>query len=1059
MTIGVVAQLSISRAVFVTSSLLILTIGPAGAFDDIDTHPRITRASIRGSSLDASLKNELAMGEGVLTVLRPRSGNGQSIQRWIEDGSRLEDNPTCRATNHFHNPLKPFTSSGLEDEGFLVKFGCGSGPGLSSVTWGTRFTSPTDRGSEATGNTFDWDAARTTYLGGLTLAKPSDSEAALAQTFETLGHVMHLVEDLAVPAHARNDFQSHLEFCIPRRTPPPRWCESGFERFVRLNPELVDNALGESIGFAGQQVTRFWDVDQYNGTNPSADVIQGLAEYTNANFASQFTIFTESRPLSDHHRFPYPRESSTNIADLFPHRIVLEPVRAKDAKVDRALYIEKTGDGETIKHFAKVGYLWSDLVSMSPAIPVSLVLQLDDEVNKDYADLLLPKAVGYARGLLDYFFRGKLDVDLVQDPQDRSLLRLTGTNASADTLVDGTLTLYWDDPDGVRGQVQAFGSVTIKDVSPGGALSSASFSPPETERFVAVYEGTLGQEVKDPARGFPGGVIGKVLGGVRVEEVFADGEEWKVRTPKGVFRLEPPLRVAEYEQVKWGDGPNLLVARTAFGPGQPNRVDGFEVPRVPNSIDLATMDTPDGPTVPVTRARSAVLPGEGISAGTRVNFHQTWSYRQQMVRVQEITVTVACQGGKAVGPATVTATPPRLETLATASADFPLTFPIVLDAHHYFSNFPPNYAWQLVDVGADPSGRLVGLVLVFGTFPDIPTVPITRYVLNRATGDKMEYAQSFLFASYPQGGDPLLWALVNFSDGRVITSTAEPTVSIRYQKRSEGSPLVWPDGQVGVAAHTTLVSCETTDLGWRITRVDQRSLPPGTVPVVTTRVDERVGDEGLILTGLLRGDLRSALAEAGFVDSQVATIERAESVIYVCLQADPVGDCQAVEVDARFNGVSRNPAFLEDARRPSAATGGARLVLLAKDYTAAEIPLAAVVVTEADPLRSQVRYQPRVDFAKLSSVTSTLALVTEEDFTAFAVSTTLAWLDGSRPPTSFPGVDLSGSFRVLDPSYLYNVNDMKFYRLVPTLQRTAFPAKLFELADNPIGEYHAIRVP
>jgi hypothetical protein len=50
---------------------------------------------------------------------------------------------------------------------------------------------------------------------------------------------------------------------------------------------------------------------------------------------------------------------------------------------------------------------------------------------------------------------------------------------------------------------------------------------------------------------------------------------------------------------------------------------------------------------------------------------------------------------------------------------------------------------------------------------------------------------------------------------------------------------------------------------------------------------------------------------------------------------------------------------------------------------------------------------------------------------------------------------------LLEPSYLYNTQDLKFYRKEPPLQRTALPARLAPLASggNPVGSYHTLRVP
>src|SRR5213075_2595236 len=60
------------------------------------------------------------------------------------------------------------------------------------------------------------------------------------------------------------------------------------------------------------------------------------------------------------------------------------------------------------------------------------------------ADVLLPRAVGYSAGFLDYFFRGRLDVDLMPEGGDFGTVRLSGVNGSPEALGGGTLTLHAD---------------------------------------------------------------------------------------------------------------------------------------------------------------------------------------------------------------------------------------------------------------------------------------------------------------------------------------------------------------------------------------------------------------------------------------------------------------------------------------------------------------------------------------------------------------------------------------------------------------------------------------
>jgi hypothetical protein len=55
--------------------------------------------------------------------------------------------------------------------------------------------------------------------------------------------------------------------------------------------------------------------------------------------------------------------------------------------------------------------------------------------------------------------------------------------------------------------------------------------------------------------------------------------------------------------------------------------------------------------------------------------------------------------------------------------------------------------------------------------------------------------------------------------------------------------------------------------------------------------------------------------------------------------------------------------------------------------------------------------------------------------------------------------DLTTRFRVLDPNFLYNVDDFRFYRPQAPLRRGALPARLAPLAGNPVGDYHAVTAP
>ena len=108
---------------------------------------------------------------------------------------------------------------------------------------------------------------------------------------------------------------------------------------------------------------------------------------------------------------------------------------------------------------------------------------------------LIPRAVGYSAGMINYFFRGVGQMDVVEDPTDPNRLLLQ--NLSDETL-DGTFTLYYDDADGNRFPVP--GGQWIQEIPGRGEVAVAHFPPPSTPapkkagEYLLVFKGTMGQE-------------------------------------------------------------------------------------------------------------------------------------------------------------------------------------------------------------------------------------------------------------------------------------------------------------------------------------------------------------------------------------------------------------------------------------------------------------------------------------------------------------------------------------------------------------------------------------
>lgn len=341
-----------------------------------ETHKAINKyiadknASIAGSALHQYLQKQLGMQKGLEEFV-----NNKMIFEWIGDGGVNED-AGIRSLNHFLNPIN--------NQGLLGNY--------SALQWATLPV-----GAQPLSPISSWNDVRYYYYLALTSKDKTTRDDNFAMTFQGVGQVMHLVEDMSVPAHTRNE--SHL-------------FGDGYEGWF-LKPTTPAISSYSTQYFTPSDLSflipNLFDTDQYNGTNPGITTSSnstGLAEYTNANFLSAGTIFT---------KFTYPAYSPSDMNPKTDER---------DANGKQILYLSKSAaNGAAITHFARAGIFYNYL----PPNYQSLELTLDDDqIYGDYAQLLIPRAIGYSSQVLSYFFRGQMEVkDMpVFDDQNQKLKQL-----------------------------------------------------------------------------------------------------------------------------------------------------------------------------------------------------------------------------------------------------------------------------------------------------------------------------------------------------------------------------------------------------------------------------------------------------------------------------------------------------------------------------------------------------------------------------------------------------------------------------------------------------------
>jgi hypothetical protein len=265
---------------------------------------------------------------------------------------------------------------------------------------------------------WSWQKTRDYFYTALTSLNESERQANFAKTFRGLGHQMHLLQDTAVPEHVRND--AHPEDTIMKKN------LSGskyFEAWAKAQANYINTLASEPIfaliTFAAPidglaPVSQFFDANFYEGTNPSDNLTQGLAEYTNANFYSGDTIFASERyTADDSHYFPFPRKTSTDLQSFMAGTKAPEKILGEDGKEDTGIWISKIADGEQIAHFVRPSYLTNAVFTvLGEGKKYYSTFYRDERCHEDYARVLIPRATGYSAAMLNYFFRGTIEVSL-----------------------------------------------------------------------------------------------------------------------------------------------------------------------------------------------------------------------------------------------------------------------------------------------------------------------------------------------------------------------------------------------------------------------------------------------------------------------------------------------------------------------------------------------------------------------------------------------------------------------------------------------------------------------
>lgn len=530
-------ELLMTKRKYVVSWLILvlsLWFTPEAIGYDANFHLRITEEAINllekdeDKSLGNYLENNLRFENGLDKKFTGLGGlfygpkemlsnselQEKSVKEWIKWGSKKEDHPDSgsliealvnharRASKHFYDPVNEI---GLTDHPY-------PGASVPSLNWASNHSD----------NGYSWVKAREYYFKALTSQTKEERDENFAKTFRVLGQVLHLLQDKAVPAHTRNDNHLYMppygnslcgqdmyeDYWKGGVTFPD--CDYPVIEFDQLKSE--DNV----------KFNDFWDTD----------VGKGLAEYTNHNFVSRDTNLDVTYGI---HNYVYPFKTGEHRED-FTFQDKKGNWRTVKVTYIHTNAIDNYDSNKSVIPF-KYLTVYSFFNCYTEELGHEPVYTLNRKCHEEYGKLLLPRAVGYSAGLLNYFFRGKLNAEMRYirhtDPWEYYLLV---TNESDEDMTKGTLTFLYEDKDGKYFPIKdASGEpVIIEDINIhahqayyGTSGYGIRFVLPleRVVNYILVFNGTLGNEVPGSDQE-KGAIVGKVWNILEDTYVYGGRPNW-----------------------------------------------------------------------------------------------------------------------------------------------------------------------------------------------------------------------------------------------------------------------------------------------------------------------------------------------------------------------------------------------------------------------------------------------------------------------------------------------------------------------------------------------------
>ncbi len=375
-----------------------LTSAPPAVAYQQSTHKEMSKNALEASDInkDPAVMSQLGLRPYATDPTFPTSdffASPATISELFEKGAIDEDDNT-RSLHHFFNPL---TNASMYTP-----------PWSDSPDW--TVSAPDDTSSVK----FSFQQARE-YLWQAT-ANPLNSYAfrqkQFGMMFESLGHVIHHLEDMAQPQHVRDDQHCDINLCRLAGQYSPSLYESfTAKEEATLAFDGYDPVYSSADTASFNTVRNFWTTTVTDNTG------KGIAEYTNRGFVSKGTNFDKTV-------FTQPALGGSTAVDTDITTLCGEDALMGYAACPPGLSGAMTMYSSIVtdNYRTTTGTQINSRTSTQSIFDQDLndagkgqIFSLNRFNFHTAQSLLIPRAVGYSAGLINYFFRGKMQISLPPD--------------------------------------------------------------------------------------------------------------------------------------------------------------------------------------------------------------------------------------------------------------------------------------------------------------------------------------------------------------------------------------------------------------------------------------------------------------------------------------------------------------------------------------------------------------------------------------------------------------------------------------------------------------------